>query len=176
MRCKGCGALVPDIPELRTGHLYVGAAPGCWAAYTELIGRQLSEPGLGGARTLSVDVYMAQHPGVTGRQASQSVWVHLVGLCLSLEHAYAGAESARAKARLAIPNATFEWLEPPASLGSITVFDVLSTANSEAHEAAVQRWAISVWAAWAPHQAEIRKRAESLLDRSGSDSSAARTD
>jgi hypothetical protein len=175
VRCKDCGALVPDVPELRTGHLYVGAAPGCWAAYTELIGRQMSEPGLGEARSLSVDVYMAQHPGVAGRQASQSVWVHLVGLCLSLEHGYGGEESARAKTRLAIPNATFEWLEPPAALGSITVLDVLSTANSEEHQAAVLLWAKSVWAAWAPHQVAIRKRAESLLGRSKNDSSAVRT-
>jgi hypothetical protein len=165
VRCKDCGALVSDVPELRTGHLYIGAAPGCWAAYTELIGRQLSELGLGEARTLSVDVYMAQHPGVAGRQASQSVWVHLVGLCLSLEHGYDGAASARAKARLAAHGATFEWLDPPASLGSLTVLDVLSAVDADAHRTAVRQWAISVWAAWAPHQVAIRKRAEALSGR-----------
>jgi hypothetical protein len=163
MRCKDCGAVVPDIAELRTDHLYVGAAPGCWAAYAELIGRQISESGLAEARTLSVDVYMAQHPGVPGRQASQSVWVHLVGLCLSLEHGYDGPASARAKARVAVPNAKFEWLVPPSSLGPITVLDVLATASAEQHRATVRRWAVEVWAAWAPHQPAIRKRAESLL-------------
>ena len=42
--CSGCGAVVPDVPELRSDHLYVGAAAGCWAAYTELIGREMAEP------------------------------------------------------------------------------------------------------------------------------------
>jgi len=163
VRCKDCGAVVQDIGELRSDHLYVGAAPGCWAAYADLIGRQMSESGLAEARALSVDVYMAQHPGVPGRQASQSVWVHLVGLCLSLEHGYDGRTSARAKARVAVPNATLEWLDPPSSLGPITVLDVLATASAEEHRATVRRWAMAVWAAWAPHQPVIRKRAEGLL-------------
>jgi len=164
VRCEGCGAIVPEVPELRTGHTYVGAAPGCWVAYTELMGRQLADPGLVEARMLAVDVYMAQHPGVPGRQASQSVWVHLIGLCLALEHGYNGVDSARAKARAASPDVTFEWLEPPASLGSITVLDVLATATNEAQRDAVQGWAASVWAAWAPHQAAVRRRAERLPD------------
>jgi len=161
--CPGCGAFVPSIAELRTAHVYVGAAPGCWAAYTKLIGRQLTEQGLAEARMLSVDVYMAQHPGVPGRQASQSVWVHLIGLCLALEHGFDGAASARAKARAAAPDAIFDWLEPPASFGPITVLDVLATVTAGEHRAAVQRWAISVWSAWAPYEDQIRKRARDLL-------------
>ena len=113
VRCPGCEAIVPDLPELRTDHLYVGAAPGCWATYTELIGRQMADPGLFESRMLSVDVYMAQHPGVPGRQSSQSVWGHLIGLYLVFERGYDGIASARAKARVATPEATFEWLEPP---------------------------------------------------------------
>lgn len=161
VRCP-CGATVSDVPELRADHLYVGAAPGCWAAYMDLIGRQLSDFGLAEARMLTVDVYMAQHPGSPGRQASQSVWVHLVGLCLALEHDYDGTSSARAKARVAAPDASFEWLEPPASLGPMTVLDVLATDTVDEHRAAVRRWAVSVWAAWAPHQAAVRTRADEM--------------
>jgi hypothetical protein len=163
MRCPGCGAEVPEVEELRSDHLYVGAAPGCWAAYTELTGRQLADPDLAEPRMLGVDVYMAQHPGVPGRQSSQSVWVHLAGLCLSLEHGFDSLASARAKARLAAPGATFVWLEPPASLGGVTVFDVLSAAPSEGR-AAVRHWAESVWRAWEPHHDAIRQGASGLLD------------
>ena len=163
--CPGCGAVVPDVTELRADHIYVGAAPGCWASYTELIGRQMADPGLLEARMLSVDVYMAQHPGVAGRQASQSVWGHLIGLCLSLEFGFDGIASARAKALVAAPNATFDWLEPPASLGPVTVLDILATMTPEEHRAGVERWSVSVWAAWAPHAEEIRKRAKRLLER-----------
>jgi hypothetical protein len=164
--CPGCGAEVPDIEELRSDHLYVGAAPGCWAAYTELLGFQMSDPGLAGVHSLCVDVYMAQHPGVPGRQASQSVWVHLVGLCLSLEHGFDGPASARAKARLAGPDAAFTWLEPPASLGDVTVQDVISTARA-GDSSAARRWADSVWQAWSPHRSEIRRRTTALLQSLG---------
>jgi hypothetical protein len=163
MQCPGCRADVPDVEELRPRNLYVGAAPGCWAAYTELLGRQLSDPALAEARMLSVDAYMAQHPGTPGRQSSQSVWVHLIGLCLSLEHGFDGVASARAKARVAAPNAEFTWLEPAESLGPLTVLDVLATSTAEEHRTAVGAWAVSVWEAWGPHQTSIRRRAEELL-------------
>jgi hypothetical protein len=158
-----CGALVPDVPEVRTGHLYGGAVPGCFAAYAELQGRQYSDPGLAEARTLAVDAYMAQHPGVPGRQAAQSVWVHLIGLCATLEHGADGLASARVKARAAAPDAVFDWLEPPPSLGSTTVFDVLATATPDEHRAAVRRWAQDVWHAWTAHQPAIRRRAAAIL-------------
>jgi hypothetical protein len=162
VRCPDCGAVVPDVPELRTGHTYVGAIAGCWAAYTELMGRQLCDPRLAGVHMLAVDAYMAQHPGTPGRQAAQSVWVHLVGLCLVLEHGIDVVMSARAKARVAAPDATFEWLAPPASLGPVTVLDVLAAPDADGG-AAVRRWAESVWAAWSPHHSAIRQRTAGLL-------------
>jgi len=162
MRCPGCGAEVPEVEELRANHLYVGAAPGCWAAYTELVGRQMADPGLFESRMLSVDAYMAQHPGVPGRQSSQSVWSHLVGLCLSLEYGYDGVASARAKARLLSREATFEWLGPAASLGDLTVLDMFATTAPPEHRAAVSHWAESVWQAWEPHHDAIRQRVAEL--------------
>jgi hypothetical protein len=132
-------------------------------AYTELMGRQLSDPAPAGSRMLAVDAYMAQHPGVPGRQASQSVWVHLVGLCLVLEHGLDPLFSARAKAEVAAPDATFEWLDPPASLGPLTVLDVLASNSGAEHRRVVNLWAGSVWSAWAPHQARIRQRVTELM-------------
>jgi hypothetical protein len=155
--------MVADVPELRTDHLYGGAIAGCWSAYTELMGRQLSDPRQAGVHMLAVDVYMAQHPGTPSRQASQSVWVHLVGLCLVLEHGFDVVASARAKARVAAPDAVFDWLEPPASLGAVTVLDVLAAGDGEAGAAAVRRWAESVWDAWSPHRDAIRARTAELL-------------
>jgi hypothetical protein len=126
------------------------------------MGRQLSDPRQAGVHMLAVDVYMAQHPGTPGRQAAQSAWVHLVGLCLVLEHDFDVVMSARAKARLAAPDAAFVWLEPPASLGAVTVLDVLAAPDADG-AAAVWRWAESVWTAWTAHHAVIRTRAAGLL-------------
>jgi len=157
-----CGALVPDVPELRADHLYVGAAPGCWRLYTELIGLETADPGLAESRMLAVDAYMSQHPGAPGRQAAQSLWVHLVGICLALEFGMDGFETARAKAAVAAPDATFEWLQPPASMGALTVRDALAARHPDGHRAAVRRWLESVWEAWAHAHAQIRERAAAV--------------
>jgi hypothetical protein len=159
--------MVPRVEEVRTRNLYVGAAPGCFVAYTELLGRELGNAYLAESRMLALDVYMAQHPGVPGRQSSQSVWVHLVGLCLVLEHDFDGLASARAKARLAAPNAVFDWLAPPATLGPITVLDVLALESPESHRDGVDRWARAVWQAWAPHHGAIRQRAAEIAGLRG---------
>ena len=38
--CIGCGGLVPDIDG--PSHRYMLASPGCWAAYTGLLGSSLA--------------------------------------------------------------------------------------------------------------------------------------
>src|SRR3954452_19975323 len=92
VRCVGCGALVPDIDG--PTHPYLGSSPGCWQAFGELTARRYA----GGASTgddtifrLAVDTYATQHPGVPGRQSSQSVDAHLFVLCLVLERGAAPA-------------------------------------------------------------------------------------
>jgi hypothetical protein len=153
---------VPDVPEVRTGHLYGGALPGCFAAYAGPQGRQCSDPSLAEARMLAVDACMARHPGVPGRQAAQSVRVHLIG---AVRHARARGGRARfgegqgpgrrAPRRL-------DWLEPPTSLGSTSVFNVLATAAPNEHRAAVGRWAQDVWHAWAAYRPAIRRRTAAI--------------
>ena len=83
-----------------------------------------------------------------------------------LEHGFDVVMSARGKAMVAVPNAVFDWLDPPASLGSVTLMDVLAEPDADG-AAAVRRWAESVWAAWSPHHAAIRGRTAVLL-RAGS--------
>src|SRR5690349_16527175 len=78
--CVGCGAMVPDVDG--PTHRYIGASPGCWQIYGELLA---GTDGIMPHRLL-VDVYAAQHPGVEGKQSSQSVAAHLFVLCLVLEH------------------------------------------------------------------------------------------
>jgi len=127
-----------------------------------LLGRQLDDPSLAQTRMLSVDAYLAQHPGVPGRQAAQSAWVHLVGLCLVLECGFDGLASARAKALVATPRATFEWLDPPAWDGRMTVLDVLTVTTQTDHRDTVRRWATDVWVAWERHHSAIRERASAI--------------
>lgn len=178
--CPACGARVPagDGPA----HPYYGAAPGCWALYGEVLAREYSDYRFARRHRLTADAYAAQHPGRSeDLRAVQSVAVHLVGLCLSLEPPAAlspGRELAPLlQAAAADRSAGYRRLPPPADLGAVTVADVHAAvqtddrgepngAHAAAHLAAVERWAASVWAAWAAHHGEVRGWAARLLEGS----------
>ena len=153
VRCVGCGAPVPDIDG--PTHTYIGASPGCWQAYGELLVRDYGEDRAPPIVELAVDAYAVQHPGVPGRRSSQSVAIHLLILCLVLER---GLDPARAtRARRHYTHRAFPWLEPPASQGEVTVLDVLAARDPAEHAAGVERWARSVWDAWSAHHDTVRR-------------------
>ena len=159
--CPGCGAAVPDVEEMRQ-HPYIGSAPGCWLLYSEVLAREYGDLRYTPAHQLTVDAYAVQHPGVAERRTAQSVGIHLVGLCLSLERGRGAAELPRLRQRLAAPKRTFPWLTPPTSLGDVTVLDVHAAETPEAHRATVDRWARSAWEAWSPYHEQVRAWADEL--------------
>ena len=162
--CPGCGATVPDVEEVPR-HAYVGSAPGCFLLYSEVLAREYGDIRYTPAHQLTVDAYAVQHPGIPERRAAQSVAVHLVGLCLTLERERGPLELPRLRQRLAAPNRVFPWLAPPASVGAVTVLDVHAAATPEAHRATVERWARSAWEAWSPHHEQARAWADELTER-----------
>jgi hypothetical protein len=105
-----------------------------------------------------VDTYAAQHPGVPGKQSSQSVAAHLVVLCLVLEHNLEPARATEAITRFLDKHKShgFDWVEPPPSLGPLTVLHVPGAANASDHNRRVREWAESVWQAWQPYHTRIR--------------------
>ena len=105
--CVGCRALVADTDGLT--HPYLGASPGCWAIDGQISARWASHA----AWPLAVDAYAVQHPGVPERRSSQSVWVHLVSLCLIVEHGGSPAMGISAKQRLLAHQRRWDWLERP---------------------------------------------------------------
>ena len=160
--CPGCGAPVPDVSG--PTHAYIGASPGCWAAWGALQARSFEQPGIAAVQPLAVDVYAVQHPGAAERRAIQSVWVHLVSLCLILERGRTAADGIRAKQRLLAGPRTFSRLEAPTTRYAITVLDVAAVADPDAVPATVRRWAGVTWEAWRAHHPAIRERAAQLGD------------
>jgi Family of unknown function (DUF5946) len=154
--CVGCGALVPAIDG--PTHPYIGASPGCWAIYGEVLAKEYGEYGYPAVHRLTVDAYAAQHPGVPGRRSIQSVAVHLISLHLILERGY-GPEKAAAAIRKALDTRRqeFVWLDPPDSPGAVTVLDVLEARDLAEHTERVMEWAASVWEAWEPHHHTVRR-------------------
>ncbi len=152
-RCPGCAVELDGIDGPTDP--YGGSSPACWAAYGIVMARAFSDEGHLTARRLSVDAYMAQHPSRGSRAAVQSVWVHLVGLCLVIERGVAPTHVARVMAQLTRFKRASDWLEPPL-LEGITAKDVASATGPEEHAQATRRWAEFVWGAWRPHYAAIR--------------------
>src|SRR3954463_4903355 len=97
--CPGCGRLYPgsDGPT----HAYIGASPGCWARYGELLALEYGDARLMRWHRLTADAYAAQHPGWPERRSAQSVHVPLAGLYLTLERGLGGRAVSRAMQRLA---------------------------------------------------------------------------
>jgi hypothetical protein len=153
--CIGCGASFPQ----RDGptHRYMESSPGCWAAFGEVLAREYSDPSYSRVHRLTVDAYAVQHPGRPSPQSIQSVALHLISLCLTLEQGiddmFTATDSIRAAAET---KHRFRWLPPPPSLGAITIADVVGSSNGEDHERRVRVWAAAAWTAWSEHHGVIR--------------------
>jgi hypothetical protein len=156
IKCYGCGASV----ETSDGatHKYIGAAAGCWAIYGEILAKEYSNPSyFYPAHRLTADTYAVQHPGVPGRQATQSVYVHLAGLYLTLENNLDAQKIPKIMSTLTEQSENFVWLEPPVPNGKITVLDVAKAIDAEEHQKIVREWAEDVWQAWATHHPKIKQ-------------------
>ena len=138
-------------------HAYIGASPGCWAIFGEVTARAYGDYRYASAHRFIVDAYAAQHPGVPERRSIQTVAVHLISLHLSLEKGMTPDRTMKAMRRAADRSTAFVWLDPPASLGEVTVLDVLEAKEPAGHKRRVERWAKSVWEAWSPHHETVRR-------------------
>lgn len=156
--CYGCGAEVSAAPG--PTHRYIGAAPGCWAIFGEVLARDYGELAMPLEHRFVVDAYAAQHPGHESLQAVRSVAVHLIALHLLLE---CGLPPRRVTAALGrhTKRPDLCWLSPPQHRGSVTVLRVHAAHDPQQRAGICRQWGESVWAAWAPHHAQIRSWAAS---------------
>jgi hypothetical protein len=153
--CFSCGALAPETEG--PTHKYLLSSPGCWALYGEILARDYGEYNYPPVHRLVVDSYAVQHPGQPVRQAIQSVAVHLIGLYLALEEGMEAGQATQAIGRATRFSDSFDWLDPPESLGFITVADVVKSRSLEEYDRLGRDWARSAWEAWAVHHGQVRK-------------------
>lgn len=138
-------------------HRYIGASPGCWALFGEVLAREYSDFRYGRVHRLTVDAYTAQHPGAPSAQSIQSVNLHLLGLHAVFERGVSLPEATQVLQRAAQHKREFVWLNPPPSLGTLTVRDVHAAKAPAEHEQRVRQWARSVWQAWAPYHEIVNR-------------------
>jgi len=149
-----CKALFPELNG--PTHEYMQSTPSCWAAFGRVLAREYSDQRYFDVYRLAVDAYAVQHPGVPSRQSVQSIGVHLVRLCLFLEHGLTPEDANDAMLNAAKQKASFHWLEPPDFLGELTVADVDATVSVDEHQDVVRRWAAQMWAVWSQHHETVR--------------------
>ncbi len=155
VECMGCGGLFAKLDG--PVHRYMDSSPGCWAAFGEVMAHEYSNPDLFEVHRLSVDAYAVQHPGRPSRQSIHSVGVHLIRLCLFLEHGLSPKNANDAMLKAASIKNTFFWLEPPQTFGPHNVAEVGHASGLEAHKTSVRQWAQSAWASWTQHHDTIEK-------------------
>ena len=56
--------------------------------------------------------------------------------------------------------AQYHWLEPPTSLGSLTVADVEAATGINEHTSVVRSWASQMWEVWSPYHSTVRSWAD----------------
>jgi len=160
--CPDCKASVPDIAG--PVHAYLGANPGCWKLYGEVLVREYGNPVYIKTHRLTVDAYASQHPGKNQPRSAQSVNLHLMALYLTLEKQMPSDFVTRLLGTaVKTKKAQFVWLTPPISLGVLTVADVVSAQSPEEHAEKVRAWAKSVWQAWQPYRSDIERLAKEVL-------------
>jgi hypothetical protein len=150
--CPGCGVRLPGRSDDYSPR--PGASAACWQLYGEIAANEAQHIAkLGRFHQLMVDAYAAQHPVPDG--SGIGLAFGLVGLHLALDEGWRGDQVRAAHQALAGVAGKWPRFEPPASRGSMTVFDVAMADSPEAHADLLQRWAADVWAAWYPARNDI---------------------
>jgi len=150
-RCPACGAAVDDVD-------------GCLGLYHALSVQTLSDRDPTFPHQLAVDAYAAQHAGAAAKPITTAF--ALIGLYLVCARGFSGREAQRAHMFLGRRRQEWPRFEPPADVGAVTVADVLA-AGEGGRDAALRRWATSVWNAWRAEHGRVAALVRERFDERG---------
>jgi Family of unknown function (DUF5946) len=148
-------------------HAYLPAPPGCWALYCGLEDWKASLAAGHDAPTLIqhlVDSYAVQHAANPDRRNRQSVAVHLMSLCASVEQGIPGARLRHMIA--AWTGREYPLLVPRPEAFALTVRD-LADASGPDRPGLVADLARSAWTAWSAHHDQVRAWLAAATPRTG---------
>lgn len=162
-RCPGCGVRLGDDPQ-GARHVYLASSTGCWEGFGELLAREFGDPAYFAEHRLTVDAYCAQHPDLADPRQTQSVAIHLIGLCHTLELETHPALLLRITQELTRDRRSWPLLVAPASY-PMTVADALAVHSAADHIRVVREWASTTWDAWSVYHELVRDWASAALVR-----------
>jgi hypothetical protein len=142
--CPGCGLNLPSVDGPTDPQ--VNASAECRSLIYDLSFYTLERRYTFFIHQVAVDAYGAQHY----KEGAPTIGLAfaLIGLCLLLEHAYTGKEVQDAHIRLAQKNKDWPLFTVPEKRGMLTVADALASSPGNERDAAIIRWASSVWDAY----------------------------
>ncbi len=157
--CPGCGVRLPvlDAPADQRYH----ASAACQQLYGEIIAYTLMRGDAAFIHQHAVDAYAAQHVGEHMRPIG--VAFALIGLYFACERGSTGRQAQHLHMLLAQRSKVWPRFVPPAHLGPLTVLDVMQAPPGDERDAALMRWAQSVWAAWSQEHERVKKLFESVM-------------
>jgi len=151
VRCPDCGAQLRD-----------DVTAGCLGLYQELSVQTLSDRDPTFPHQMAVDAYAAQHAGRDSKPITTAF--ALIGLHLVCERGFTGRQAQRAHMFLGRRRQDWPGFTPPADRGALTVADVIA-AGADGRNAALRRWAESVWAAWRDEHTHVADLIRDRFDR-----------
>lgn len=130
------------------------ASAACWRSFSELLATFYSSSDRLVFRQLVVDAYAAQHPGEGQRVQVQSVGMHLMTLCLFLEH---GVDPSLGSAlhRRMIRRPGFHRIEP-LGLARLDVRHVPVEGPADIARERAYEWAQAVWDLYGDDHGTVR--------------------
>lgn len=133
----------------------------CWGTFTEILANEYSDPARMAIHHLTVDAYMAQHPGEARDRSTLSAFnSHLLALYFNRIFGVGQVELRQIRGEVAAKSTVHSiCLSPPASLLGISCEPLLAAKNSQQHIEAVEAWADRIWHCWEPQKAELAKLA-----------------
>lgn len=89
--------------------------------------------------------------------AGQSVALHLMSICVQLEHGRSSSYGRDLLRRAAGNGRDWPWLVQPTPIGTVTVDDVLNGRTT------IAVWAQDVWRAWSSHHHSVQQWLDALV-------------
>ncbi len=142
-------------------HRYMLSSAGCWAMFCEVLEREYSDYKYAKAHNFTVDAYACQHPGPKESTAGKnSIATHLACLYMIFKRNMPLDQAANFKVGFAQANEQkhlVHWLEPPESVGQMTIYEIWDNKDPERHYELCRVWAYTTFKAWGQHHATVRK-------------------
>lgn len=157
--CPGCGLRAPSAAGARQATAMASAE--CLMRYDELSLYTLALRDAFFRHQLIVDAHAAQHAGPDTRPIA--VAFALLGLHLFADRGFTGHQVQRAHMALARHRRAWPTFALPTARGTHTVADALAATPGPPRDLAIEAWARSVWAAYAPQRAAVAALADAAL-------------